>query len=326
MNNQQWSFTDLLTIAIPVFERKNYFAETLESALNQTIKCEIIVVDNCSSHDFFEKICKEKAVTYYRNETNIGLFPNQNRCYELAKTEYVKILDDDDILSPNYVEAFVKARELHPDIDVFFSNYVLLTSKGEFPHPYILPFGYMERGDKIIEYGIKMRLGFPYMTSIIRKSKSKLELDPNISTGGYDWLWVYSNAYKLSFYGEIEKNHKYRIHDCKASDKYKIFNLLTVPFIYDKIFPKIISDQKMLKTISKKSFWELIRIKSHANNGEIKKIINTDNRFGKYLKEKLDHNITIKTIFFLPRIFSQVAILLLRILNWFSRQWRRSML
>lgn len=43
------NFTDLITIAIPCYERKEFFLFALESALNQTIKCKVIVVDNCSS-------------------------------------------------------------------------------------------------------------------------------------------------------------------------------------------------------------------------------------------------------------------------------------
>ena len=44
------NYTDLLTIAMPVYERKDFFVEALESAIKQTIKCKIIVIDNCSSH------------------------------------------------------------------------------------------------------------------------------------------------------------------------------------------------------------------------------------------------------------------------------------
>ena len=34
-------YTNLLTISMPVFERKEFFIEALNSALNQTIKCNI---------------------------------------------------------------------------------------------------------------------------------------------------------------------------------------------------------------------------------------------------------------------------------------------
>ncbi|HCY75454.1 MAG TPA: hypothetical protein DHV28_05995 [Ignavibacteriales bacterium] len=295
------SYTNLLTIAMPCYERKDYFIAALESALNQTVKCPVIVVDNCSSHDYFEKVSKEKGVTYFRNERNIGLFPNQNRCYSLAKTEYVKVLDDDDLLSPVYVESFLKAKELHPDIDVFFSDYVLLASGRELSHPFTLPFGYMENGFKVVEYGIKYRLGFPYMTSAIKKVKAQLDLDVNDCLGGYDWVWVYSNADQLSFYGDPGKFHQYRIHDDKASPKYWQVNLLTVPYIYEKILLEKISDPKLKKKVSRNVCMELIRLKSSSSKKILKEIINSDNRFGKYLNEKLNENVLLKTIYMVPR-------------------------
>ena len=116
--------TDLLTIAMPVYERKEYFLEALDSAMNQTVKCEIIVVDNCSSHNYFEKICKEKGIRYYRNDENIGMAGNFSKCIKLSETEYVTTLQDDDKLSPIYVESFLQAKKLHPDLDIYFSNFV----------------------------------------------------------------------------------------------------------------------------------------------------------------------------------------------------------
>ena len=309
-------FTNLLTIAIPVFERKEFFVEAIESALNQTVKCEVIVVDNCSSHDYFEKICNEKGVTYIRNDSNIGLFPNINRCYNLAKTEYVKVLDDDDLLASKYVESFLRAIQLHPDIDVFFTDYASVTSRGGTSHPFDLTFGYMENGIKIIENAFKCKLGFPYMTCTIKKSKAQLDLDINDCYGGYDWEWVYSNAHKLSFYGEPERFHIYRIHDKKASPKYWQYNVLTVSYIYDLILLPKISNTKLIRKLTKQSFRELIRIKLASNKKELRKIINSDNRYGKYLKAKLTVNIYLRIIFLLPSILIRFVFKPLSIINW----------
>jgi glycosyltransferase involved in cell wall biosynthesis len=310
------SYTDLLTIAIPCYERKEFILEALESALNQTVKCKIIVVDNCSSHNYFEKICLEKRVTYYRNEKNIGLFPNINRCYELADTEYVKILDDDDILLPTYVESFLKAKELYPDIDVFYTNYVLLTSKGEKSHRDVFPNGYMGKGLKIIEYGLKYRLGFPYMTAAIKREKAKLDIDNTLSLGGYDWEWVYSNADQLSFYGDSKKLHLYRAHDKKGSPKYWQYNVLTVSYIYEVIIANKITEPKIVRQLKRKSFWELMRVKAASEKKNLINIIQSNNRYGKFLNEKLDSNYFLKIIFFIPKNFIRIIFIPLRIKKW----------
>ena len=51
---------DQLTIAFPVYNRTDYFKQALESVLNQTVKCRVLVVDNNSPHDDFKKIIEKK--------------------------------------------------------------------------------------------------------------------------------------------------------------------------------------------------------------------------------------------------------------------------
>ena len=297
------SFTNLITIAIPCYERKQYFLEALDSALNQTVKCEIIVVDNCSSHDFFEKVCKDKSITYYKNERNIGLFPNYNKCYDLARTEYVKILDDDDILLPKYVESFLKAKSLYPEIDIYYSDYVFLKSGSELPHRDTLPFGYIKKGKEIIEYAIKYTLAFPYMTSAVKKTKARLDIDMEDIVGGYDFVWLYSNADQLTFYGDLAKLYQWRIHDCNTSVNGKdwVANTLTIPYIYQTVLYAKISEPELKKKISNKIFWRLMWLKSYGDIGEMIKIMNSGNRFGAYLKQKMDDNFLLKVIFKTPQ-------------------------
>jgi glycosyltransferase involved in cell wall biosynthesis len=295
------SFTNLLTIAMPVFERKEFFREALESALNQKVKCKVIVVDNCSSHDYFEKVCKEKGVQYYRNDSNIGIAANFARGFELSDTKYVMNLQDDDLLSTYYVESFVNEVNKHPDIDVFFSDFSIITSKGEKSHFHTLPFGYSPNGNKIIEYGIKYKLGFPYMSSAIRKSKAHTVRDTIGWIGSYDWEWLYSVADKLSFFGDSRKLYHYRIHDNQITRKSHPSFILTLPFIYDKILKEKVSDPKLKKLASKNAFWELIQLKSEIGYVELKEIKNGNNKYDKYLNTKLKESTFLSVIFALPR-------------------------
>ena len=306
------SFTDLLTIAMPCYERTEFFLEALESALSQTVKCKVIVVDNGSSHDYFEKICNEKGVTYFRNEKNIGLYANYNRCYDLSETEYVKILDDDDILSSEYVESFLKAIKMHPGIDIFFSDYSILTSNGVISHRFILPFGYMENGLKIIEYGIKYKLGFPYMSSAIKKTIIHCDDEIEGNAGGFDWEWIYSNANKFSFYGDTSKLYTFRVHKKQTSYNDWTTYRLTLPYIYDKVLQQKVSDPKLKKKISKNSFWEFICLKSNSNEIEIRKILHGNNKYDIYLKDKLKENFLLKIFFLLPKGLARIIFMVLR--------------
>lgn len=104
------NYTDLITIAIPVFERSNYFDDAFLSAVNQTLKCPVIVIDNHSSHDYFKDYVEnynrhnEHKVTYIRNSTNLGMTGNWNECIDHTVTQYLTILHDDDLLHQNYIE------------------------------------------------------------------------------------------------------------------------------------------------------------------------------------------------------------------------------
>jgi glycosyltransferase involved in cell wall biosynthesis len=293
--------TNLLTISMPVYERKEFFLQALESALNQTVKCKVIVIDNCSSHDYFEKTCKEKNVPYYRNDTNIGMPANFARGFELADTKFVMNLQDDDQLDPTYVEAFLEALEKHPDIDIFFPDFVRLTSKGKLPHKHTLPFGYMENGDKVIEYGIKYRLGFPYMASAIKKTivNGFVKCDYE-GSGSYDWVWIYSEADKFSFYGDSRVLYIFRDHDMQDTKKNLLYYKLTIPYIYDKILKEKVSDPQLKKEASKAAFDELVRLKSMANKKVIDDFLKKDTIFSDYLREKLKNDLLIRSLFYIP--------------------------
>ena len=296
-NYKTMSFTDLLTIAMPCYERKDFFLGALESALNQTVKCKIIVIDNCSSHNYYEKICIQKNVPYYRNDTNIGIAANFSKGFELSDTKYVMNLQDDDKLHPAYVESFVSAINKYPDIDIFFPDFEMNTAQGIIPHPHTLPFGYMENGAKIIEYGIKYKMGFPYMASAIKKSKAPSIQEVFGLIGSYDWEWIYSHANKLSFYGDPKKLYQFRYHNNQDSTKKESIYRLSTPYIYDKILKENVSDIKLKQKASKNAFWELVILKSIADSNKIKEYKNGNTKYNYYLKSKLKSHKILHIIF-----------------------------
>jgi glycosyltransferase involved in cell wall biosynthesis len=119
----------LFTIAIPTYKRPELLENALISALNQTEidDYEIVIVDNDCSDFATEKIVEKNLnenVYYFKNEKNIGLYGNFNRCIELAKGGYITILNDDDWLSENYLMNCMKY--LKPEVDglCFLSNVV----------------------------------------------------------------------------------------------------------------------------------------------------------------------------------------------------------
>lgn len=294
-------YTNLLTISMPVYERKDFFLEALDSALNQTVKCKVIVVDNCSSHDYFEKVCKEKNVPYYRNDRNIGMAGNFHRGFELADTKFVMNLQDDDQISPVYVESFLEAYNKHPDIDIYFTDFIRLTASGRLQHKHILPFGYMQDGQKIIEYGIKYKLGFPYMASAIKRTIVN-GFEGNLDGSGcYDWVWIYSEADKFSFFGDSQQLYVFRDHDKQDTKRNIIRYAMTLPYIYDEILRDKVSDKELKRAANQAAFWELVRLKSLADKDMIDDFMEKDTIFSHYLRKKLKTNGKLRLIFRMPQ-------------------------
>lgn len=97
-----------VSILIPVFNRKNYISECIQSALDQTfMDFEAVVVDNASDDGTWE-ICqqfsvKDHRVRAFRNDTNVGPVRNWLACVAQARGEYTKILWSDDLLAPEFL-------------------------------------------------------------------------------------------------------------------------------------------------------------------------------------------------------------------------------
>jgi GT2 family glycosyltransferase len=84
------------SIVIPTKNRKDQLRETIRSVLNQTVRCEIIVVDDGSTDDTGEMIRNEfPDVIYEKREISGGPTACRNRGAEMAAGEFLVTLDDD---------------------------------------------------------------------------------------------------------------------------------------------------------------------------------------------------------------------------------------
>lgn len=105
-----------VSILIPVYNRKDYIVECIQSALDQTFKdFEVVVVDNASDDGTWE-VCqqfsaKDHRVRVFRNDTNIGPVRNWIRCAQEARGEYSKMLFSDDLLELDCVERMIEPLE-----------------------------------------------------------------------------------------------------------------------------------------------------------------------------------------------------------------------
>jgi glycosyltransferase involved in cell wall biosynthesis len=102
----------LVTIAIPTYNRADtYLKHTLQSALEQSYEnLEIIVSDNCSV-DHTEQVVNEfndSRIRYVKHSQNVGHFRNFKFCLEQARGDYFLLLQDDDLIDEDFVDACMK--------------------------------------------------------------------------------------------------------------------------------------------------------------------------------------------------------------------------
>jgi glycosyltransferase involved in cell wall biosynthesis len=119
------------TVAIPVFNQRQFVARAIESALTQDVRgLSVIVVDNCSTDGTWELVQQyaTSGVDLVRNPANLGLFGNFNRCIELAKSEYLRILCSDDALPERCLGAEISLLERLP-------NAAMLSTTGYYVDP-----------------------------------------------------------------------------------------------------------------------------------------------------------------------------------------------
>jgi glycosyltransferase involved in cell wall biosynthesis len=104
------------SVVISTYNRLNLLQRAIDSARNQTIECEVVVADDCSSDDTqtYLKSLGDKVV-YHRNEVNQGHAATVNAGVAKASGDWIKFLDDDDYLAPNCIEEMAKAIALRPD-------------------------------------------------------------------------------------------------------------------------------------------------------------------------------------------------------------------
>ena len=110
-----------ISIVIPLYNKQNSIAATLQSVLVQTYSnYEIIVVDDGSTDDSFsvaKQVIGERLEVRGKviQKANGGVCSARNRGIQEAKYDYIALLDGDDLWDENYLAEQVKLIQDFPD-------------------------------------------------------------------------------------------------------------------------------------------------------------------------------------------------------------------
>jgi len=126
--------TPLISVCIPVFNGENYIREAIDSVLAQTEQhFELVIADNCSTDRTREIAAgySDRRIRVCKNEENVGLFGNLNKCIEYARGEYLVILPHDDLLLPSMLKVFSGRLNQYPNAGMVYSAYFQINSLSE---------------------------------------------------------------------------------------------------------------------------------------------------------------------------------------------------
>ncbi|NER80108.1 MAG: glycosyltransferase family 2 protein [Leptolyngbya sp. SIO1D8] len=104
------------SVVITTYNRLDLLKRAIACALNQTLPCEVVVVDDAST-DGTEAYVRSlgNQVVYHRNAQNLNHAGSVNAGVNVASGDWIKLLDDDDYLADNCIEKMAAAIDLHPE-------------------------------------------------------------------------------------------------------------------------------------------------------------------------------------------------------------------
>jgi glycosyltransferase involved in cell wall biosynthesis len=123
-----------LSVAVTAFNAAEYLREAIASVFAQTLRpIDIVVVDDGST-DSTRQVCQSfgPKVTYIYHE-NDGTIGATARALAIAKakSDWVALLDQDDLWMPNKLEKQVAVAEKSPDVGAIFTRYQSIDSNGD---------------------------------------------------------------------------------------------------------------------------------------------------------------------------------------------------
>lgn len=116
-----------VTTVIPTYRRPDLLRSAVTSVLAQSFRdLEVLVVDDASG-DSTPAVVSELAgadprVRYVCQPRNLGMMPNQASAVAMVCTPYFTILNDDDLLAPDFFGRAMESFKQHPSAAVFIGR------------------------------------------------------------------------------------------------------------------------------------------------------------------------------------------------------------
>ena len=123
-----------VTVCIPTYNRAGILPYAVDSVLNQTYAdFELLICDDASPDNTADVVAQwnDPRIRYIRHPQNIKRSRNMRSGYEAAKGEYFIKFDDDDALTPTFLEKAIAALEANSSVDFVCTDHWVINAKNQ---------------------------------------------------------------------------------------------------------------------------------------------------------------------------------------------------
>lgn len=125
MTNQAKTF---VSVVMATYNTEKFLAESIQSVLSQTHQDFELIIVNDNSSDSSEEIirsfaAKDSRIVCLSNHFNMRQSATRNRAIEIAKGDFIVIVDSDDICLSDRIEKQLNHFSDHPECDVLGTSY-----------------------------------------------------------------------------------------------------------------------------------------------------------------------------------------------------------
>ncbi|MEQ1554750.1 MAG: glycosyltransferase [Ferruginibacter sp.] len=127
----------LFTIATITYNSSKWIRQAIESILASSYtNFELVISDDCSTDNTWDIVSEYKDVRIrsWRNENNIGEYPNRNKVLNSAKGQYILFVDGDDILYKNSLSTYASLINYFPEVPAIWGVYPVYFDFVVFPY------------------------------------------------------------------------------------------------------------------------------------------------------------------------------------------------
>ena len=123
-----------VSVCVPTYNRAAILPYAVESVLVQTYPdFELLICDDASPDNTADVVARwsDSRIRYIRHPQNIKRSRNMRSGYEAAKGEYFIKFDDDDALTPTFLEKTVAVLDAHPEADLVCTDHWVINARNE---------------------------------------------------------------------------------------------------------------------------------------------------------------------------------------------------